>query len=59
MILKLGMEHQRQRLNKVYINHDLGMTLTYLRQGQHRWPMHLNEENSQNVILREKQIGNG
>ena len=29
MILKLGMEHQREQLYKVYINHDLGMTLTY------------------------------
>ena len=29
MILKLGMEHQREELFKVNINHDLGMTLTY------------------------------
>ena len=54
MILKLGMEHQSEELYKVYINHDLGITLTYLRQGQYRWPMHLNGENCQNVILREK-----
>ena len=45
MILKLGMKHQGEELYKVYINHDLGMTLTYLRQGQHRLPMHLNGEN--------------
>ena len=29
MTLKLGMEHQGEELYKVYINHDLGMTLTY------------------------------
>ena len=29
MILKLGMEHQREELFKVNINHDLGVTLTY------------------------------
>ena len=29
MILKLGMKHQGEKLYKVYINHDLGMTLTY------------------------------
>ena len=29
MILKLGVKHQGQELYKVYINHDLGMTLTY------------------------------
>ena len=29
MILKLGMKHQGEELYKVYINHDLGMTLTY------------------------------
>ena len=28
-ILKLGMKHQGEELYKVYINHDLGMTLTY------------------------------
>ena len=28
MILKLGMKHQVEELYKVYINHDLGMTLT-------------------------------
>ena len=28
MILKLGMKHQGEELYKVYINHDLGMTLT-------------------------------
>ena len=29
MILKLGMKHQGEKFYKVYINHDLGMTLTY------------------------------
>ena len=29
MIFKLGMNHQGEELYKVYINHDLGMTLTY------------------------------
>ena len=29
MILKLSMKHQGEELYKVYINHDLGMTLTY------------------------------
>ena len=29
MILKLGMKHRGEELYKVYINHDLGMTLTY------------------------------
>ena len=29
MILKLGMKHKGEELYKVYINHDLGMTLTY------------------------------
>ena len=42
MSLKLGMKHQAIELYKVYINHDLGMTLTFLQQGQLRPPMHLN-----------------
>ena len=29
MILKLGMKHLGEELYKIYINHDLGMTLTY------------------------------
>ena len=29
MILNLGMKHLGEELYKVYINHDLGMTLTY------------------------------
>ena len=29
MILKLGMKHLGIELDKVYINHDPGMTLTY------------------------------
>ena len=31
MILKLGMKHQGEELYKLCINHDPGMTLTYLR----------------------------
>ena len=50
MILKLGMKHQGMDLYKVYINHDPGMTLTYLRQGQLRLPMHLNGGKRENVI---------
>ena len=42
MILKLGMKHQAIELYKVYINHDPGMTFTFLQQGQLRPPMHLN-----------------
>ena len=42
MILKLGMKHLGMEVYKVCINHDPGMTLTYLRQGQLRSPMHLN-----------------
>ena len=42
MILILGMKHQAMKLYKVCINHDLGMTLTFLRHGQLRPPMHLN-----------------
>ena len=42
MILKLGVKHLGMELYKVYINHDPGMTLAYLRQGQLRSPMHLN-----------------
>ena len=30
MILKLGMQHQRLKLYKVYINDDTGLTLTYI-----------------------------
>ena len=45
MILKLGMKHLGMELYRVYINHDPGMTLTFLRQDQLRSPMHLNGEN--------------
>ena len=41
MILKLGIKHQTMELYKVCRNHDPGMTLTYLRQGQLRLPVHL------------------
>ena len=44
MILKLGMKHQAMELYKVCINHDPGMTLTFLQQGQLRLSMHLNGE---------------
>ena len=50
MILKLGMKHQAMELYNVYINHDPGKTLTYLRQGQLRLPMHLNRGNCYNLI---------
>ena len=42
---KLGMKHQWLKYYNVYINHDPVMTLTYLRQGQHRLPMPLNGDN--------------
>ena len=42
MILKLGVKHLGMELYKVYINHDPGMTLPILRQGQLRSPMHWN-----------------
>ena len=45
MILKLGVKHQAMELYKAYINHDHGMTLTFLRQGQLRSPMHLYGKN--------------
>ena len=34
MILKLDMKHQGMELYKVYINHDPGMALIFLWQGQ-------------------------
>ena len=43
--MKLGMKHRWLKHYNVYINHDPVMTLTYLWQGQHRSPMHLNGEN--------------
>ena len=46
MSKKLGMKHRWLKYYNVYINHDTVMTLTFfLRQGQHRSPMHLNREN--------------
>ena len=42
---KLGMKHRGLEYYNVFINYDLWMTLTILRQGQHRSPMHLNGEN--------------
>ena len=49
MILKLGKKHQTMELYKVCINHDHGMTLTFLQQGQLRLPMHLNGTKLENV----------
>ena len=40
----LKLKHQAMELYKVCINHDPGMTLTFLRQDQLRLPMHLNGE---------------
>ena len=54
MILKLGMKHQGMKIFKVCINHDPGMTLTFLWQGQLRLPKHLNGEKCYNVIWRAK-----
>ena len=42
---KLGMKYRWLKYYNVYINHDPVMTLTFLRQGQHRSPMHLNRGN--------------
>ena len=42
---KLGMKHRGLEYYNVFINYDLWMTLTILRQGQHRSPMHLNGKN--------------
>ena len=44
MILKLGMKHKAEELYKVYVNHDLGMTLTYFMARLHTLPMYLNGE---------------
>ena len=43
---KLGRKHWLLGYYNVFINYDLWMTFTFfLRQGQHRLPMHLNGEN--------------
>ena len=42
---KLGMKHWGLEYYNVNINYDIWMTFTYLRQGQHWSPMHLNGEN--------------
>ena len=55
MNLKLGMTSDNGAY-KVCINHYPGMTLTYFTA---RSPMHLNVENCQNVISREKLERNG
>ena len=36
MILKLGMQHQRLKLYKVYLNDDFGLTMTYFM-GRSNW----------------------
>ena len=54
MILILGMKHQAMKLYKVCINHDLGMTLTFLRHGHLRPPMHLNGKNRKKCHLKGK-----
>ena len=54
MILILGMKHQAMKLYKVCINHDLGMTLTFLRHGQRRPHMHLNGKNRKKCHLKGK-----
>ena len=56
MILKLGMKHQAMELYKVYINHDPGMTLTFLQQGQLRPPMHLNGKKKKKCHLMAKKL---
>ena len=50
MILKHDIKHQAMELYKVCISHDPGMTLTFLRQGQLRSPMHLDRKKQENVI---------
>ena len=42
LVLKLGMKHRAIDFYKVCINHDPGMTVTFLRQGQLMSPMLLN-----------------
>ena len=39
------MKHQAMALYKACINHDPGMTLTFLREGQHMSPKYLNGQN--------------
>ena len=56
MILKLGMKHQAMELYKVCINHDPGMTLTFLRQGQLRPPMHLNGGKNRKMSFNGKKL---
>ena len=59
MIFKLGMKHQAMELYKVYINHDPGMTLTFLRQGQLRPPMDLNVKKNRKMSFNGKKLANG
>ena len=57
MIFKLGMKHQAIELYKVCINHDPGMTLTFLQQGQLRPPMHLNGKNRKMSFIGKNLLG--
>ena len=50
MILKLGTKYQAMELYKVCINHDPGMTLTFLWQGQLR-------ANGQKIYVYENILG--
>ena len=50
MILKLGMKHQADELYKVYINHDLGMTLTCFMTKSTQVAHAFVREDCQNVI---------
>ena len=56
MILKLGMKHQAIELYKICRNHDPGMTLTFLQQGQVRLPMHLNRNKNRKMSLNGKKL---
>ena len=57
MILKLGMKHQAIEFYRVCINHDPGMTLTFLRQGQLKSPMQLNGKNRKCHLMAENLPG--
>ena len=53
MILKLGMKHGEE-LQKVYNNHEPGMTLAYFMTSQHGSPMYLNGGKLSNYHLKGK-----
>ena len=56
IILKLGMNHQEMELYKVCINHDPGMTLTFLRQGKLRSYMHLDGKKNRKMSTNSKKL---